>query len=312
MDYTTIYRPYDSNLNRQDYLVGGIDSASPAIVTMPGQSDNRVLSDRNFDDLWINKSIKSRGFKPQAAGFWLDGRTGDAQFNNLVLVGGIIRFRKTSFNDSVHAGYFIGPDGIYFGSAGDASYLKFDTNSGVLTVVGTFQTDTTGSRIVLDHDTNRMSVYNDSDVVTVAIGGNTDGLVSVKNFAGDTLPALYVEGRTNLAPAAYFSTAPGITENTIQVENGGTFPAVDIANINTSSTAPTLLLQNVHFISNSLKMQSLGGFLNFWLRGGSPAASPVLTAEHTGDVVFSTNGRIYVSQGGTSWGTVAFLSDIPP
>jgi len=56
---------------------------------------------------------------------------------NVTLTGGVIRYQKTSFTDSVNAGYYNGPEGIYYGAAADVSKLKYDITTGVFDFIGT-------------------------------------------------------------------------------------------------------------------------------------------------------------------------------
>jgi len=57
--------------------------------------------------------------------------------NSFNVVGGTIRYGKTSFTDSEHSGYFASSAGIYAGSAGDATKLKFTIADGTFDLVGT-------------------------------------------------------------------------------------------------------------------------------------------------------------------------------
>ncbi len=59
-----------------------------------------------------------------------------AEFPSIVVSGGTIRYGKTSFTDSANSGYYISSSGLYFGSASDATVLKYDIGSGVMTYAG--------------------------------------------------------------------------------------------------------------------------------------------------------------------------------
>jgi len=87
-------------------------------------------------------------FRADKQGIWLGGKTFDvANFsvtmdgamtaNSFNVVGGTIRYGKTSFTDSEHSGYFASSAGIYAGSAGDATKLKFTIADGTFDLVGT-------------------------------------------------------------------------------------------------------------------------------------------------------------------------------
>jgi len=52
------------------------------------------------------------------------------------IVGGTIRYGKTTFTDSTNAGYYISSAGFYFGSAADAKYLKYDLSGGTVILNG--------------------------------------------------------------------------------------------------------------------------------------------------------------------------------
>ena len=66
-----------------------------------------------------------------------------SKIKNLVLdtltitTGGYIRSGKTSFTDTTNAGWFFGPDGIYVGSASDASKLLYKISDGSFEFIGT-------------------------------------------------------------------------------------------------------------------------------------------------------------------------------
>lgn len=80
--------------------------------------------------------IQSNNFLSGVSGWKIDAE-GNAYFNTLTLTGGTIKYGKTSFTDSTHAGYYMGAEGIYFGGATDATKLKFDISTGALDYVGT-------------------------------------------------------------------------------------------------------------------------------------------------------------------------------
>jgi hypothetical protein len=92
------------------------------------------------------------GLKADQSGLWFGSRKfADAPFkvdmegnvtaNSMELIGGKIKYGKTSFADSAHSGYYIGTEGVYFGSASDTAKIKFDISSGVMSMVGAISWD---------------------------------------------------------------------------------------------------------------------------------------------------------------------------
>ena len=81
----------------------------------------------------VDTFIQSTNYVAGTSGWYIDG-SGNAQFNNITLTGGNISYGKTSFADSAKAGYWISPSGFYFGSAADATYIKYDIGAGTLAV----------------------------------------------------------------------------------------------------------------------------------------------------------------------------------
>lgn len=61
------------------------------------------------------------------------------------LVSPIIRYGKTSFSDSVNAGYYISTAGFYVGAAADATLLKYTVSSGLFDFVGTISSRATAT-----------------------------------------------------------------------------------------------------------------------------------------------------------------------
>jgi len=57
--------------------------------------------------------------------------------SSIIVVGGTIRYGKTSFTDDTNAGYYIGNEGMYFGSASNANYIKYDISGATFTIYGT-------------------------------------------------------------------------------------------------------------------------------------------------------------------------------
>jgi len=100
-----------------------------------GSGDNVLKYDAKYG-FWLgNANFASAPFSVSMAGVVVA--------SDLTLVGGIIRYGKTSFADTTNAGYYISSSGFYFGSASDAKYLKYTIGTGALTLHGTSITSPT-------------------------------------------------------------------------------------------------------------------------------------------------------------------------
>ena len=80
-------------------------------------------------------TLQSDNFVSGSAG-WQINADGSIQASDLTLIGGTIKHNKTAFTDTVNAGYHISSAGFYFGSANDASYIKYNISTGAFDFVG--------------------------------------------------------------------------------------------------------------------------------------------------------------------------------
>lgn len=76
-DYTKIDDPYDKNFSRAVEL--------PEITPINNVIDENTV----FESVWITAAIRSLDYKPGGLGFSIDGRTGNAEFNNVKMQGTI-------------------------------------------------------------------------------------------------------------------------------------------------------------------------------------------------------------------------------
>lgn len=103
--------PYNGLLQRENDLtyqfatqtpIGGSRQGGPAKVTGSGQDDGTtqttggsvatvsLKSDGNATDVWILNFIRSVSWKPKTVGFYINGRTGYAEFANVYVSGTIV------------------------------------------------------------------------------------------------------------------------------------------------------------------------------------------------------------------------------
>jgi len=182
---------------------------------------------------------------------------GTAQFNNITLIGGSLRYGKTSFDDSTNPGYYLGSEGVYIGSASDATKLKFTIAGGAYDFIGTvssrltstlalaidvdghFVDDTlsTASKTILDEFTfgvsGALQIGTYSNGVSGDIRISPNGILG-RNSAGDTTFSIdgttgdATFGGTLVAASGTFGTITSgsltgltITGGTIQTDTSG-------------------------------------------------------------------------------------------
>jgi len=138
LNYSTLESPYDDYLSRTQSdafsVSGGISSENT--VSSNESSSNTITSGAEIKDLFLSNVMRSTNYLPKTRGFMIDAKSGVIEASNLTLTGGSISYQKTSFTDTANAGYYIGPEGIYFGGALDTTKLKFNIATGSLEYAG--------------------------------------------------------------------------------------------------------------------------------------------------------------------------------
>lgn len=94
-----------------------------------GQGGNNVLR-ADQQGIWL-------GGATFATALWSVTMAGAMTASSFTLTGGTIKYGKTAFTDTVHAGYFISGLGFYFGSANNATMIKYTTADGTIDHIGT-------------------------------------------------------------------------------------------------------------------------------------------------------------------------------
>jgi len=136
--YETLYDPY---LNSYDSLLNQMGESNEVSANNITGGVFGATSDTTGIEFGANKStgytyIQSRNFVSGSAG-WQLLSDGSMEAKSITLTGGTIRYGKTSFADSTNAGYYMGAEGIYYGSAADATKLKYTIADGSFDLVGT-------------------------------------------------------------------------------------------------------------------------------------------------------------------------------
>jgi len=126
-----------SQIGEENEVSSALSSVSSSISggSFGGSSETSatsIVSGELTGNLIVNKGfIRSKDYVEGSAG-WTLNDDGTVQIKDLTLIGGIIQYNKTSFTDSTNNGYYISSDGIYFGSASDASKFKYDISAGTI------------------------------------------------------------------------------------------------------------------------------------------------------------------------------------
>lgn len=107
---------------------------------------------------------------------------------SIIITGGTIKFGKVSFTDSAHDGYYIGSGGLYFGSVGDATKIKYTIATGLLDIIGAI----TGSTITggtITGSTIRTALPDNVRVTMKSIlyAGGTDASLVFYNSSNDII-----------------------------------------------------------------------------------------------------------------------------
>ncbi|MFA5395915.1 MAG: hypothetical protein WC346_07910 [Methanogenium sp.] len=135
LDYNAI--GYDDFLQRQNTDAVSVGFSGDGTGSPDNESSEKVItSGQEIGDLFLSNVMRSTNYLPGVRGFKIDAKAGTIEAASLTLTGGSISFQKTSFTDSANPGYYIGPEGIYFGSASDATKLKFTIATGSLEYAG--------------------------------------------------------------------------------------------------------------------------------------------------------------------------------
>lgn len=84
-DYSQLSFPFDENLRRGGEL--DVPTSTPETGGGGVVADVPVKNDGAMDDVWIKNFIKSTNWKSKTRGFYIDGRTGYAEFTSLSITG---------------------------------------------------------------------------------------------------------------------------------------------------------------------------------------------------------------------------------
>lgn len=303
--YENMERPYGVHLEREtdtlmptyesgDATLSDAGSSDGAGTTTPSggssQSDGvAVTGEQELGDLWIGSFIKSKNWKPKVAGFYIDGRTGYAEFSS-IYVGGMI----TTITGGSIGGWTIAADEIYKGDV----HIK-STAERIL--MGSATAPATGTGIFLGKDGsdykfrigNPASNYMLWDGSILALQG---GVVTSLGQGSD----LSILGwQFDSVFSASSQTVVAWTSGTLRFHNGvnysitgantGTMAAttyiyfdsaVSTTALQTTTTASTAVGANKVLIAVAKNNSESGKNATFQVFGGTGGISPFITASN--------------------------------
>jgi len=127
------YNNYLSRQSTQVDLSQGINSSNSGAFISGGSIG---FGQTTLAKLEPNQDMESGNFEEGSTGWKIYG-DGNAEFANITLTSGTLKYEKISFIDDTKKGYYIGAEGIYMGDVSDATKFKFDINTGLIDLVGT-------------------------------------------------------------------------------------------------------------------------------------------------------------------------------
>jgi len=226
---------YDLQLNRQLYrdtsgeetddealTLSDLNNAIDSGAISETSSESLISGEISGNLLMISGFIRSKLFVAGSSG-WTINADGTAQFTDITLTGGTIKYGKTSFTDSVHSGYYISADGIYFGSAGDTSRLKYVLASGAF--------DLSGSNLLIDATNNIIRLGSVSDNITLDAtnkyirSSNFVSGASGFNISSDLVEAENIRARGTLAGSTFAYDIINAVGGMLMIANADTLDA---------------------------------------------------------------------------------------
>ena len=141
--FTEVYNNFGiSNGMPSVYSLNELEGTVPDIVSNSVSPTALNSGDLTVEINYVNGYLQSRNFVTGTTG-WQIKADGTAEFVGLTLSGGTLNYGKTSFADSINAGYFLSPLGWYVGSAGDVTKIQYILATGVFDFIGTISSRST-------------------------------------------------------------------------------------------------------------------------------------------------------------------------
>lgn len=207
-NYEQIQDPYDP------FLMRGRQSAVPNGQFASERGNGSVMeqpvkSDGDSADVWIKNFIRSSNWNPKKNGFYIDGRTGYAEFTNVYVSGTITASTITGSEISgtnitggtINGGAIVGgtiTGGIISGGSIYGTSITGGTITGTTIIGGTVSTSGGTSKITLDGST---------DSITFFSGGTH--VASIISYASGAYSGLQIKTTDSLANV-FLTSASGL------------------------------------------------------------------------------------------------------
>ena len=208
-----------SDINIQEGMA--IDGTPAANTPATPPADLNIQVSANGSVMSIG-NLQSTNFHAGSAGWRLDSN-GNIEANDGNFRGDIsgasgtfsgtvsaatVLYNKTSFTDSVNAGYYISSDGLYFGSASDTGFLKYTVATGTLEIKDFKITSLAANSSIDGQYLGNLSVATGALANLAVTAGKIDNAtITATQIAGNTITAAEIAGLT--------ITASEIANNTI-------------------------------------------------------------------------------------------------
>ena len=259
-DYSQLTDPYDAHLMR------GGSSATPN-----GQFSNQngngntetqpVKSDGAMSDVWIRNFIRSEHWTPKKNGFYIDGRTGYAEFSNVYVSGNIEALSGTI------GGFNIESDRLTVTSGGNTTMIS--SGAGGIDVI---QAGPTGAPTFWVGSTGTMYAANGSfsgSIFASSISGTTitGGTITGTTVIGSTIKTASSGQRIEMYPVSLITG-----QSTIDFyDSSGTFHGY-MQSYGTATNGGI----NINVSGATMVVANTGGYARAYISSGSGAIVEVV------------------------------------
>ena len=179
MENPDFSKQYDILMNKPANVIAdefdAIYNGMQGEQTPGGAVENQPLDGGEaMGDVWINTFIRSSNWKPGKQGFNIDGRTGNAEFNNVTVRGTVAA--SNIIGSTITGGSITGVD------------FTGTTFTGATITGGTIQTAATGFRMMMDGAANSYKfLYNDlllAELLSTSVLGSDTGGAALRTYGG--------------------------------------------------------------------------------------------------------------------------------
>jgi hypothetical protein len=258
-------------------------------------------------------------FRADKSGIWLGAKTyGSAPFrvsmagavvaSDFTLLGGSIKYGKTSWADSTNSGYYLGSEGIYAGKAADATLFKFTIGTGALEYTGKIVAGV-GSDLAAGYITGSITAGQIGSVnattITGTITASQIGSVNASTITG-TITASQIASVNASAITGLITSTQISSVNATSIS--GSITAGQIGSVNaTTINGVIVTAQLADQIINSLSLfaTDLRPIKQVSTLPSLPDASYPIGAT----VYLTSDQKLYRNAGG-AWSSTAAASDI--